>query len=406
MISLKTISRHIAGLVFVFSGLVKGIDPMGSMYKFVDYFTAFHIEALEPVAYILGVILCTSEFIIGFAILTGIRMRAAAWGLLIFMLGFTPLTLYLALDNPVADCGCFGDAIHLTNWQTFYKNLIISIFVLIVFINRKKYRSISVPIYEWATLLIGAIVFIIFVQYNYSHLPVVDFRPYRSGANIPEKMIIPEDAPTDEYETTLIYEKDGVREEFTLETYPSDDTTWTFIDSRTRLLKEGYKPPIHDFSLITPEGQDLTDIILADQGYNLLMLSIKIAEADRELIDRGIEAGLYCRDQGIGFYILTSSAPDLLSQYSEELNLLFVDETTMKTIIRSNPGFMAISAGTVLDKWAGRDLPEKEKLPEIIATTSPPSPARGTIVLSFIMAGILLIAYITNILLRKFNKVK
>ena len=135
---LRTISRYFTGLVFIFSGLVKGIDPMGSMYKFIDYFTAFQLDALEPLAYILGILLCTAEFIIGFSIFTGIRIRIAAWGMLIFMIGFTPLTLVLAISNPVADCGCFGDAIHLSNWQTFYKNIILSVFTIIVFIERKN----------------------------------------------------------------------------------------------------------------------------------------------------------------------------------------------------------------------------------------------------------------------------
>jgi len=273
MISIKIISRYISGLVFIFSGLVKGIDPMGSMYKFIDYFTAFHLDALEPLAYLLGVILCTSEVIIGFAILTGIRMRLAAWGLLIFMLGFTPLTLYLAIGNPVADCGCFGDAIHLTNWQTFYKNIIISVFVIMVFVNRKKYKTLSSASIEWTAIIIITAAFILFTQYNYRHLPLVDFRPYKTGTNIPENMIIPEGAPTDEYETTLIYEKDGEQKEFFLDNYPSDDTTWAFIDSKTKLIKAGYKPPIYDFSLITPEGQDLTDIILSDTGFNSLRLN-------------------------------------------------------------------------------------------------------------------------------------
>ncbi len=406
MISIKIISRYISGLVFIFSGLVKGIDPMGSMYKFIDYFTAFHLDALEPLAYLLGVILCTSEVIIGFAILTGIRMRLTAWGLLIFMLGFTPLTLYLAIGNPVADCGCFGDAIHLTNWQTFYKNIIISVFVIIVFVNRKKYKTLSSASIEWTAIIIITAAFILFTQYNYRHLPLVDFRPYKTGTNIPENMIIPEVAPTDEYETTLIYEKDGEQKEFFLDNYPSDDTTWAFIDSKTKLIKAGYKPPIYDFSLITPEGQDLTDIILSDTGFNFLMLSIEFSEAEQELIEKGIEAGLECMNKGIGFYILTSSAPEMIDSYSQDFNVLYVDETTMKTIIRSNPGFMVMKEGIITNKWAGRDLPGEDELPEIITDSFPVRGNNGTTVLIIIMAGILLISLITNFIFRNLIKGK
>ncbi|HKL66862.1 MAG TPA: BT_3928 family protein, partial [Bacteroidales bacterium] len=246
MTGIKQVSRYISGLVFIFSGLVKGIDPMGSMYKFIDYFTAFNMDALEPLAYVLGIILCTSEFIIGFAIITGIRMRIASWGLLLFMSGFTPLTLILAISNPVADCGCFGDAIHLTNWQTFYKNIVILVFAIIVFINRKSYRVISKPVTEWLVIAAMTVLFVLFTGYNRKHLPVVDFRPYKIGTDIREDMRIPEGAPADQFETTLIYEKNGEEKEFTLENYPADDTTWTFVDSETKLVKKGYTPPIHD----------------------------------------------------------------------------------------------------------------------------------------------------------------
>jgi len=406
MTIMKTASRYISGFVFIFSGLVKGIDPMGSMYKLIDYFTAFNLDALEPLAYTLGIILCTAEFVIGFAILTNIRMRLASWGLLIFMLGFTPLTLFLAIADPVADCGCFGDAIHLTNWQTFFKNIIISFFVFIVFINRKKYKSVSTPFIELSAVIIIAAAFVLFTHYNQRHLPVVDFRPYNTGANITERMTIPEGAPTDEYETTLIYEKDGKQQEFTLENYPSDDSTWIFVDSKTRLVKKGYEPPIHDFSLVTPDGQDLTDIILAEQGYSFLMLSIEFSEADRALIDKGIESGLECQEKGIDFYILTASATSLIDNFEQELNIFFVDETTMKTIIRSNPGFIVLREGTITEKWAGIDLPLKDDLPEIIMESYPVKNKNRTGVLIFIMAGILLISYVTNFLLLKLKKNK
>lgn len=404
MISIKSISRYISGTVFIFSGLVKGIDPMGSMYKFIDYFTAFNLDALEPLAYFLGVILCTSEVVIGFAILTGIRMRIAAWGLLIFMIGFTPLTLYLAIDNPVADCGCFGDAIHLTNWQTFYKNIIISVFVIIVFVNRKKYKNLSSAGNEWIAIAVFAVAFVLFTRYNYRHLPVVDFRPYKTGTSIPENMIIPDDAPTDEYVTMLIYEKDGNQKEFTLDNYPRDDTTWTFVDSKTRLIKEGYKPLIYDFNLITPEGQDLTDIVLTDTAFNFMMLSIEFSEADRDLIDRGIEAGLGCQDNGIGFHILTSSSAEIIESYAQDLNVFYVDETTMKTIIRSNPGYMVLKEGIITKKWADIDLPDKKELPEIIKDSFPAKRDKSTKVLILIMAGILLLSFIVNFILRKLLK--
>ncbi|MFP4488306.1 MAG: BT_3928 family protein [Bacteroidales bacterium] len=400
MISTKDLSRFIAGFVFIFSGLVKGIDPMGSMYKFIDYFTAFRLDALEPLAYILGIILCTAEFIIGFAILTGLRMKIASWGLLIFMALFTPLTLYLAISDPVDDCGCFGDAIHLTNWQTFYKNIIISVFVIIVFIKRKRYRTLSKPLNEWLILLAVTVAFILFTQYNRRHLPLADFRPYSTGTDIAADMSIPEGAPVDEYETILIYEKDGRQEEFTLENYPSDDSTWVFVDSKSKLISKGYTPPINDFSLITPDGQDLTDIVLEDEGFSLFMLSTEFAEADPDIIDRGIETGLRCQENGIDFYILSSSVPAFIEN-SGNFNMLLVDETTLKTIIRSNPGFMSIKKGVITGKWAGRDLPGKDEIIGIIKNSYPPGEENDTAVLILLLSAILFISFMTNFILLK-----
>jgi hypothetical protein len=255
-------------------------------------------------------------------------------------------------------------------------------------------------------LTIITVVFILFVQYNYRHLPLVDFRPYRTGANIPEQMYIPDDAPVDEYETTLIYEKNGKQEEFTLENYPADDTSWTFVDSRSRLVQKGYEPPIHDFSLVTPEGQDLTDIILSDESYSFLMLSIKFSEAERSLIEKGIEAGMRCREEGISFYVLTASSPAMIDEIEGELNIFYIDETTMKTIIRANPGFMVMKEGTISAKWAGRDLPPVDELPAIIRDSYPVESRSGTLRLAYIMAGILLISYISNFILRKLEKNK
>jgi len=401
MTILKTLSRYISGFVFIFSGLVKGIDPEGSMYKFMDYFTAFNLDIPESLAYMLGILLCTAEFIIGFAIFTKLRVRLASWGLLLFMLVFTPLTLFLAISNPVSDCGCFGDAIHLSNWQTFYKNIIITAFVIIVFINRKKYKVLSKPAIEWAILIIMTVAFILFTQYNKKHLPLIDFRPYKTGTDIQAGMMIPEGAPTDEYETVLIYEKDGVEKEFSLENYPSEDTTWTFSDSKTRLIKKGYTPPIHDFSLITPEGQDLTSPVLSDEGFNLFMLSVNFSDARQDHIEKGLEAGLECIKSGIGFYILSSAAPPTSDNYDHDFNVLFVDETTMKTIIRSNPGFMVIKDGIITKKWAAADLPEKKILSEIIKESYPVEKTSGSTVLILLLAAIVFISFIINFLLRK-----
>lgn len=357
---IKLISRIVVGLVFIFSGVVKAIDPLGSAYKFHDYFMAFGLEFLDPLALPLGIFLCTAEFIAGFSVLTGLRIRWGIWGVFILMLVFTPLTLVLALTNPVSDCGCFGDAIHLTNWQTFWKNIILLFFTLILFFTRKSYSGLLAPVAEWLVTGLFVILFVIFNLLNLKYLPVADFMPYNQGAHLPSKMIVPEGVAVDEYETTFIYEKDGQQKEFTLVNYPADDTTWVFVDQVSVLVKKGYQPPVHDFTITSPEGYDITDQVLSDSGYSLVMISKKLEEADPLRLIEGFETGKYCLDNGLSFYILTASGKNELSNYDSNLPIHFTDETTLKTIVRANPGYILLQKGTVAGKWSSATLPEKE----------------------------------------------
>ncbi len=400
MRSIRNIARIVSGLVFIFSGLSKGVDPMGSMYKFIDYFTAFGLDSLNNLALILGIALCTAEFIIGFAILTGIRMKEASWGLLLFMIGFTPLTLILAINNPVSDCGCFGDAIHLTNWQTFFKNLVILVFVVIVFIERKKYDNLSKAGTEWIIVGISTIVFVIFIQLNYRYLPFIDFRPYHIGTNINESMIIPEDAPVDEYDVILIYEKDGNQQEFTLDNYPSD-SSWVFVDQMSTLVKKGYIPPIHDFSLTSIYGEDLTDIILNDPTYTLLMVSVILSEAPQGSVESFIELGTEIQDAGFNFYILTSSTTDDLLAYNNNQMFLSGDETTIKTIIRSNPGLLLLQNGVILKKWSYNSMPEAEEIINKLDKYEKRIDSSAGLRLILLILLIASASYITTLILRK-----
>lgn len=355
------IAQIISGLLFIFSGLSKAVDPLGSMYKFIDYFTAFGLDSLNGLALVLSIVMSITEFLIGFAVLSGIRIRPAAWGLLLFMLGFTPFTLVLAISNPVSDCGCFGDAIHLSNWQTFFKNIIILAFVIPVFIARKKSPRITLPSLEWFALSIITALTVLLVLSSLKNLPIVDFRPYAIGENIYDNMLVPEGEAMDEYETLLIYEKDGLEKEFTLENYPTD-SLWTFVDQKTKLINKGYTPPIHDFSLVNIMGEDYTDMILADPGYTMLMISMRLDEAESELLEKGIAYGEELTGSGISFYLLTSTSVDESTFYGHDLTVLSGDETMLKTIVRDNPGYLLIKGGTILMKWSSAKLPEPETI--------------------------------------------
>ncbi len=358
---MRLISRIIIGLLFMFSGFVKAVDPLGSAYKFNDYFQAFHLEILKPFSLVLAIMLFTAEFISGFSVLSGYFQKKGIWGVMILMLIFTPLTLILAITNPVTDCGCFGDAIHLTNWQTFGKNIFLMIPAVILFTGRNQVRRIRTVKMESLIILIVTLLFIIFSLLNLRYLQLFDFLPYKTGVNIPESMLIPEGKAADEYLTTFIYEKEGVRKEFTLENYPANDSTWIFVDQKSKLIKKGFMPPIHDFSITTIEGEDLTDWILANRGYTILMVSTKLKKADKKDLDKGFELGLWCKEKGMSFYVVTASGTDEVKGYSNGLTICTADETTLKTIVRSNPGYMLLKEGSIYGKWSSANLPPKEQ---------------------------------------------
>jgi len=275
----------------------------------------------------------------------------------------TPLTLWLALTNPITDCGCFGDAIILTNWQTFSKNVVLLIAaIIVVYWPEQMVRFISQS-NQWIVINYTALFILGVAAWSLFYLPRFDFRPYHIGANIPEGMVIPEDAEQPQFETTFILEKDGQQQEFTLDNYP--DSTWTFVDSRTVLTRQGYVPPIHDFSILTDEGVDITDVILADTSYTMLLVAPHLEDADDSHLDLINELFEYTRQHGYPFYCLTASTESGINHWRDitgaEYPFCNTDETTLKTIVRSNPGLVLLKNGTVIGKWSHNNLPVIEE---------------------------------------------
>jgi uncharacterized membrane protein YphA (DoxX/SURF4 family) len=400
---LRSVSRIIIGLVFIFSGIVKAIDPLGSAYKFHDYFQAFNLGFLNLISLPLAILLFTAEFIAGFSVLTGLRQKTGIWVVMILMLIFTPLTFILALTNPVSDCGCFGDAIHLTNWQTFEKNIILIVLAIVLYSNRKQIKHLYTTFTEWMIIACVIVLFILFSLGNLRFLPVLDFLPYKTGIKIAEKMVIPEGVPVDEYKTNFIYEKDGIKKEFDLKNYPANDTSWKFVDQKSVLVKKGYQPPIHDFSIRSINGDDLTQKVLSDTGYSVLMISKKLEEADNKKLAKGFESGNYCIRNGIDFYILTASGTDFVKGLNNDLQFCSVDETTLKTMLRSNPGYMLLKDGIILDKWSWATFPEKEWFVSIVNgnKSETHNNTRNIFVVLTIITSLSLILFILGVLIKK-----
>lgn len=359
--------RILLGCIFVFSGFVKAVDPLGSAYKFQDYFTALGFEWFQFISLSLSFGLSAIEFSLGVCILTGVYRKFTAILTLLFMLVMTPLTLYLAIKNPVTDCGCFGDALIISNWETFCKNIVLLAAAVFLFLWHKKITSLfSNKAYS---LVIGfTYVFILLISfYCYRNLPILDFRPYKIGANIPQLMVIPEGAPHDLYgDPVFIYEKNGEKKEFTLDNYPANDTTWKFVDQISHLIKKGYQPPIHDFTITMQNGEEITDVVLSDSSYTFLLVSTNLKKTNESNVDCINEIYDFCKEHGYQFYCITASTPDEIEYWKEnagaEYPICTTDLITLKTIIRSNPGLLLLKNGTILNKWHFRNIPSNEEL--------------------------------------------
>ena len=358
------VCRFLLAAVFIFSGFVKAVDPLGSFYKIQDYLTAFGMAAWFPtyLQLLFAIVLSALEFSVGVFLFFGIRRRFATTLALLLMIVMTPLTLYLALANPVSDCGCFGDAWVLTNWETFGKNVVLFIAAVSVFKGGKQIIRFITAKMAWMVSMYTFFFVFVLSFYCLDNLPILDFRPYKIGKNIKEGMEIPEGAKPSVFESKFILEKDGKKQEFTLDNYP--DSTWTFVETRTVLKEKGYEPPIHDFSIVSLEtGEDLTDSILSDKGYTFLLVAHRIENADDSNIDLINEIYDYSVEHGYGFYALTSSPEEQIELWRDKTGAEYpfcqMDDITLKTIIRSNPGLMLIKDGVILNKWSDNSLPDE-----------------------------------------------
>ena len=364
---LTNVCRLLIAIAFIFSGYVKAVDPLGTQYKIEDYLGALHLMAYVPRFVTLGasVSLSAIEFSIGIFLLLAIRRRLISKVTLVFMSVMTLLTIWIYVANPVEDCGCFGDFIRLTNGETLLKNIVLlGASLTVFFMPLRMYRFIS-KTNQWIAFHF-TFVFILFTSaYSLYLLPVFDFLPYHVGTDINREMEIPEGAKAPEFQTTFILEKDGKQKEFTLEDYP--DSSWTFIDSKTVQTQEGYVPPIHDFSLQDMKtGEDLTAAVLERKGYTFLLISPHLEEADDGNFGDIDYLYEYAQEHGYAFYGLTASTMSGVQMWRDitgaEYPFLNADATTLKTMIRSNPGIMLLKDGVIIRKWSHNDLPRQEEL--------------------------------------------
>lgn len=367
--------RIIVAVTFIFSGFVKAIDPIGTQYKLQDYLGAIGMAGILPNWTLLAVavFLAAIEFCIGIFLLFAIQRRLISKLTVAFMAFMTMVTVWIVVADPVKDCGCFGDALHLTNTETLIKNIVLLVCSLaIMYRPLAMFRFVSKS-NQWIVTNYTIVFILVSSGLSLYYLPIFDFRPYHIGVNIPRGMEIPKGAKLPQFKTTFIMEKNGQRKEFTLDNYP--DASWKFIDSKTVQTSEGYIPPIHDFSITDNKtGLDLTNSVLSHKGYTFLLIAPHLETADDSNfgdIDRLYE---YAQSYDISFYCLTASTTKAIKRWIDltgaEYPFCITDEAVLKTIIRSNPGLLLLKDGTIINKWSHNNLPNEAKLSRPISQSS------------------------------------
>jgi uncharacterized membrane protein YphA (DoxX/SURF4 family) len=365
------IARIIVGVLFIISGLIKLNDPVGFSFKLQDYFApeVLNLGFLVPYALLLAIILVIFEVLLGIALLLGYMKKFTLWALSLMIVFFTFLTFYSAYFNKVTDCGCFGDAMPLTPWESFTKDIILLVLILILVMGRKYIKPIFTKGIHGIIIFTSFIFCLGITYYVLEHLPIIDFRPYKIGANIPEGMTTPEDAPKPIYEYKWKFKVNGEEKIITTNgDYPNVDGE--FIDVDTRMIQEGYTPPIHDF-MIERDGEDYTEEFLNEENL-IVIIAYSLGNTEmngypniKEATDRALKNGY----KVIG---LSASSQDVSDQLVEQENLnfkfYFCDETTLKTIVRSNPGILELNRGTIMQKLHWNDAAKLE-LPVVDSST-------------------------------------
>jgi uncharacterized membrane protein YphA (DoxX/SURF4 family) len=362
---LVALCRFLVGTLFIISGLIKANDAIGFSYKLGEYFDVFGIEWLKPAALVIAMLICIFEVVCGVTTLSGTWPKATAWSLMDMIVFFTFLTFYSAYFNKVTDCGCFGDALKLTPWGSFTKDIILLVLIFPIFLYRNKTNSLFGAKGDYYLLGFSTILVTYFTVYTYQHLPVIDFRPYAIGKNIQEGMQLPPGAVKDSIVMVFIYEKDGKRFEFTPAEIGKADSTYKFVDRIDKMVRKGDKPPIHDFS-ISKNGSDYTEDILSKEGYTFLLVCYNISKTDKEVFAEKINPFVAeCDKAKIPVIGMSASVDSEVEAFRHDVQAAFdfytTDETTLKTIIRSNPGLVLLKKGTVVDMWHYNDFPTFEE---------------------------------------------
>lgn len=377
-----TIIRIIVGVLFIFSGLVKAIDPLGLGYKMQEFFEAWNeglakssfflakplidlFNFLHEHSLTLSVIMIAFEIIAGAALLLAWQMRVFSRLLLLLIIFFTFLTGYALLSGKFKNCGCFGDCIPITPKTSFLKDLALTVMISFLFWQRKKIKSFFSPRFDWITMIAVILFSFIFQWYMLTYLPVIDCLPFKKGNNISEQMKMPANAVPDSTVITFVYEKDGKKIEFTADKFPEDFNadTYKFISRHDKVIRKGKnnEPPIKGFTLVTANNDDSTEAILNRPDYKVMVFTFGINAGKPSWMDDFKKLLVAAKQKNIQLYFVTNYY-DNISQWASKANIanditIFkCDYTVIKTATRTNPCFYLLKQGTILGKWSYKKI--------------------------------------------------
>lgn len=368
--------RIFTGLLFIFSGFIKANDPTGFGYKLQEYFEVFHLTAFNEYATAIAVVICGFEILLGALLLLGVYANTVAWGLLLLILFFTFLTFYSAFFEVVTSCGCFGDAIPLTPWQSFSKDLVLLALILVIFFNRKQLRSIIKGSgNQFVATVITAIISLGIGIYTVNYLPFIDFLPYKVGNNLPSLMVLPEGKQGDLFEQiyTMKNKKTGETKKVNDKVYMADklweDESWEIIgEPESKLVKKGYDIPIPDLLITDADGADHTQEIIANPYYNLVIVAKDLSSTNIDAIQKINQAAIQLTKDynGLRVVLLTASASKDAQYLSDKMQLIaeifYADLIPLKSMVRANPGVLLLKGGNVVGKWHYNNFPDAKTI--------------------------------------------
>ena len=359
MKALTNLSRLLVGALFIFSGFIKANDPMGFGFKLEEYFEVFGMHFLIPAAMMMAIIICVSEVWLGILLLLGKRPKFTVVLLLGMIVFFTFLTFYSAYFDKVTDCGCFGDAIPLTPWQSFTKDLILLVLILILFKGQKHIQPLLPDGLTQKITWIGTAASIIFPLYTYRYLPVIDFRPYKIGADLVEQM---KTIKQPDIQIVFIYEKNGETFEFDMNTLPSDLGTYTYVDRKENIIDPGKPAPIHDFVFTNDKSEEVTNVFLDKKGYKILSVQYDLERTDLSKMAALEDLASDLKALNVASFHISSGTKEQLATLNTSLTYYSGDKTMLKTVIRSNPGIVLFKDNVIVMKWPSTRFPSVEDI--------------------------------------------